>query len=70
MELGNYVHGLPEYIRKQLGECKERLFLQIEEQFQQYENKLIDEIRAKYAEEGVYSRKECEDVKEFIGHQI
>jgi len=55
--LGNYIHGLPEYIRKQLGECKEKLFLLIEEQFQQYETKLIDDIRGKYAEEGVYSRK-------------
>lgn len=34
VELGNYIHGLPEYIRKQLGECKEKLFLLIEERFQ------------------------------------
>ena len=54
---------MPEYIRKQLGECKEKLFLLIEERFQQYEAKMVDDIREKYAEEGVYNRKECEDVK-------
>jgi len=49
--------GLSDYIRKQVGECKEKLFHMIEERFEQYENKLIDEIRSKYAQEGVYSRK-------------
>lgn len=56
-ELSNYIIGLSDYIRKQVGECKEKLYHMIEERFEQYENKLIDEIRTKYAEEGVYSRK-------------
>jgi len=56
-ELSNYIIGLSDYIRKQVGECKEKLYHMIEERFEQYENKLIDEIRTKYGEEGVYSRK-------------
>jgi hypothetical protein len=48
-ELSNYIIGLSDYIRKQVGECKEKLYHMIEERFEQYENKLIDEIRTKYA---------------------
>ena len=70
VELSNYIQGLPDYIRKQLTDCKEKLYQFIDEKFQIFENKLIEDIRAKYAEEGVYSRKECEEVKEFISNEI
>lgn len=49
MELSSYIQGLPEYIRKQLSDCKEQLFQMIEQRFEDYENKLIDDIRVKYA---------------------
>lgn len=42
----------------------------IDQKFEEHENKLIEEIKAKYAEEGVYNRKECEEVREFIATQI
>ena len=70
MELSSYIQGLPEYIRKQLSDCKEQLFQMIEQRFEDYENKLIDDIRVKYAWEGVYNRKECQEVREFISAQI
>ena len=31
---------------------------------------MVDEVRAKYAEQAVYSPKECEEVKDFITTQI
>lgn len=59
-EMGSYIQGLPEYIRKQLADCKEKIYRFVDEKFEAFEGRLIEEIRAKYDEEGVYSRKECE----------
>lgn len=70
MELSSYIQGLSEYIRKQLGECKEKLYQMIDEKFEEHENKLIEEIKNKYSDEGVYNRKECEEVREFISTEI
>jgi protein associated with RNAse G/E len=56
-EMSNYIQGLPDYIRKQLAECKEKIYHFIDERFEAFEARLIDEIRSKYEEEGVYSRK-------------
>lgn len=42
----------------------------IDEKFDEHEAKLIQDIKNKYAEEGVYNRKECEEVREFISTEI
>lgn len=68
--MGSYIQGLPEYIRKQLADCKEKIYRFVDEKFEAFEGRLIEEIRAKYDEEGVYNRKECEEVREFIGTEI
>lgn len=70
VELSNYIQGLPDYIRKQLAECKEKINQFIDQQFDSYENILIDKIKSKYAEDGVYNRKECEEVRDFISSEI
>lgn len=33
VELSNYIQGLPDYIRKQLTDCKEKLYQFIDEKF-------------------------------------
>lgn len=42
IELSNYIQGLPDYIRKQLAECKEKLYRFIDEKFEAFEGRLID----------------------------
>ena len=32
-EMSNYIQGLPEYIRKQLAECKEKIYRFVDEKF-------------------------------------
>jgi len=36
IELSNYIQGLPDYIRKQLAECKEKINQFIDQQFDSY----------------------------------
>ena len=33
VELSNYIQGLPDYIRKQLAECKDKLYHFIDQKF-------------------------------------
>jgi hypothetical protein len=42
VELSNYIQGLPDYIRKQLAECKDKLYRFIDEKFDSFEGRLID----------------------------
>ena len=42
VELSNYIQGLPDYIRKQLAECKDKLYHFIDQKFEAYESQLID----------------------------
>jgi hypothetical protein len=50
-EIHNFVIGLPEYVQKQMGECRRRMQEYIDNCFDDYEIMLIDEIRKKYATE-------------------
>jgi hypothetical protein len=36
METSSYIQGLPDYIRKQLVECKEKLYQFIDERFESF----------------------------------
>lgn len=33
VEIGSYIQGLPEYIRKQLADCKEKIYRFVDEKF-------------------------------------
>lgn len=49
-----YREGLESNIHEQLSECKQEIYIRIEQIFQKYELKLIKEVQEKYRECSVY----------------
>ena len=68
--LYDYILGLRESIHNQLMEDKQDIFREIDQLFEQYEEKLYDDTIAHYKKMEVYDRKETAAIGDFISEQI
>lgn len=69
-ELIKYRENLATNIHEQLTNCKEEIYVKIEQIFQKYESKLVREVEENYRNAALYETEESQTISEYVTEQI